>query len=39
MKFITNQKWGNRENYDLCLNCKIGNETAVNKVNNNIIKK
>ena len=27
---ITNQKWGNRENYDLCLNCKIGTEKVVN---------
>ena len=27
---ITNQKWGNRENYDLCLNCEIGTEKAVN---------
>lgn len=27
---ITNQKWGNRENYDLCLNCNIGTKKAVN---------
>ena len=27
---ITNQKWGNRENYDLCLNCEIGTKKAVN---------
>ena len=27
---ITNQKWGSRENYDLCLNCEIGNKKAVN---------
>ena len=44
-EFITNQKWGNRENYDLCLNCEIGTKTAVHiicdyieKVNNNTIK-
>ena len=27
---ITNQKWGNIDNYDLCLNCEIGTEKAVN---------
>lgn len=27
---ITNQQWGNMTNYDLCLNCEIGNEKAVN---------
>ena len=27
---ITNQKWGNNENYDLCLNCEIGSEKAIN---------
>ena len=26
---ITNQSWGNKENYDLCLNCKIGNDKVV----------
>ena len=23
---ITNQKWGNKGNYDLCLNCEIGSK-------------
>lgn len=23
---ISNQIWGNKENYDLCINCKIGND-------------
>lgn len=27
---ITNQKWGNIENYDLCLNCEIGSKRVVN---------
>lgn len=26
---ITNQRWGNIENYDICLNCEIGNEKIV----------
>ena len=26
---ITNKSWGNRENYDLCLNCEIGSDKAV----------
>lgn len=29
---ITNQKWGSRENYDLCLNCEIGTKKAVNVI-------
>ena len=35
---ITNQKWGNRENYDLCLNCNIGNKKAVDIICNYIEK-
>ncbi len=27
---ITNQVWGQKENYDLCLNCEIGSEKVVN---------
>lgn len=27
---ISNQSWGNKENYDLCLNCEIGNDKIVN---------
>ena len=27
---ITNKEWGNVQNYDLCLNCNIGNEKIVN---------
>lgn len=26
---ISNQAWGNKENYDLCLNCEIGNDKIV----------
>ena len=27
---ITNKSWGNKENYDLCLNCEIGNDKIIN---------
>lgn len=33
---ITNQKWGDKENYDLCLNCKIGTQKTVNIICNYI---
>jgi putative MATE family efflux protein len=26
---ISNQSWGDKENYDLCLNCEIGNDAIV----------
>lgn len=26
---VTNQSWGNKENYDLCINCEIGNDTII----------
>lgn len=26
---ITNQSWGDKSNYDLCLNCEIGNDTII----------
>lgn len=26
---ISNQTWGDKKNYDLCLNCEIGNEKIV----------
>lgn len=26
---ISNQTWGNKENYDLCLNCEMGNDTII----------
>lgn len=26
---VSNQAWGNKENYDLCLNCEIGNDAIV----------
>ncbi|MDD8048256.1 MAG: MATE family efflux transporter [Thomasclavelia sp.] len=29
-ELITNRKWGDKDNYDLCIDCKIGNEVAVN---------
>ena len=29
---ITNQTWGEKENYDLCINCKIGNENVINTI-------
>lgn len=28
-EIISNQSWGNKENYDLCLNCEIGNDKIV----------
>lgn len=28
-EIITNSSWGNKENYDLCLNCSIGNEKII----------
>ena len=27
---ISNQSWGDKENYDLCLNCEIGNDKIIN---------
>ena len=27
---ISNQVWGKKENYDLCINCEIGNESVIN---------
>lgn len=29
---ISNQKWGDRRNYDLCLNCKMGNEKVAQAI-------
>ncbi len=26
---ISNQKWGEKENYDLCLNCELGNDKII----------
>lgn len=26
---ISNQAWGKKENYDLCINCEIGNDNLV----------
>lgn len=26
---ITNKSWGDKSNYDLCLNCEIGNDTII----------
>lgn len=31
-ELITNQKWGNIENYDLCLNCEIGSEKIISVI-------
>ena len=28
-EIITNQIWGNRKNYDLCINCEIGNDKVI----------
>ena len=27
---IANRKWGDKENYDICLDCSIGNDKIVN---------
>ncbi len=27
---ITNKKWGDRSNYDLCINCSVGNDNVTN---------
>lgn len=29
-ELISNQGWGNKENYDLCIDCQLGNEKIVN---------
>ena len=29
---ISNQSWGKKENYDLCINCEIGNDKVVNLI-------
>lgn len=29
---ISNQPWGKKENYDLCINCEIGNERVANVI-------
>ena len=29
-EIIANKKWGDKENYDICLDCSIGNEKVVN---------
>lgn len=31
-ELISNQTWGMKENYDLCLNCKVGNEMIINTI-------
>ena len=29
---ISNQIWGKKENYDLCINCEIGNDKVVDVI-------
>lgn len=29
-EIIANKKWGAKENYDICLDCSVGNDKAVN---------
>ncbi len=31
-EIISNQKWGDMKNYDLCLNCEIGNEKIIKTI-------
>lgn len=31
-EIISNQKWGEKENYDLCLNCEIGNDNIIKTI-------
>lgn len=31
---ISNRTWGDKSNYDLCLDCKLGNETIKNLICN-----
>jgi putative MATE family efflux protein len=31
-EFISNQSWGMKENYDLCLNCDCGNEAIIKTI-------
>lgn len=31
-EIISNQKWGEKSNYDLCLDCSAGNEQVVDAV-------
>ncbi len=33
---ISNQPWGKKENYDLCINCEIGNDRVANVICENI---
>lgn len=35
-EIITNQPWGKKENYDLCINCELGNEKIINIICNYI---
>ena len=38
-EIIANKKWGDKENYDICLDCSIGNEKVVNIICNYINEK
>ena len=31
-EFVANQKWGDKENYDFCLNCSIGNKKIIKTI-------
>ncbi len=31
-EIIANKQWGDKENYDLCINCEIGNDKIVNTI-------
>ena len=31
-EIISNQSWGKKENYDLCINCEIGNDRVANVI-------
>lgn len=33
-EIISNQSWGNKENYDLCINCQYGNDIIVEMICN-----
>lgn len=37
-EIISNQKWGRKENYDLCINCEIGNNKVIDIILNYISK-
>lgn len=38
-ELISNQVWGNKENYDLCIDCRLGNDKVVSIICDYILSK